>query len=222
MDSEMPRTEKGWLSLTEASALLGVHPTTLRRWADAGNIPCLRTPGGHRRFRAAGLQAWMGRTQNSDLSASVEVVMQKALGLTRQEMVVQRIPEESWYSAFHQEGERKQLQDSGRRLFALALQYLARIRDREPILREGRRLGAFFGEQTARRGIPLVDTVRAFFFYRESLLRAARPGLLGAGQYDDEEVRIHRELRQFLDEVMYACLARYESIRYETTQPVSG
>ena len=39
-----------WLSLSEASALLGVHASTLRRWADSGRVPCQRTPGGHRRF----------------------------------------------------------------------------------------------------------------------------------------------------------------------------
>jgi hypothetical protein len=31
------------------------------------------------------------------------------------------------------------------------------------------------------------------------------------GQYDSEDVRIHRQLRRFMDEVMYSCLASYES-----------
>jgi len=57
----------------------------------------------------------------------------------------------------------------------------------------------------------LVDTVRALFFFRESLLRAAKPGQATPGQYDAEDVRIHRQLRHFLDEVMYACLANYEA-----------
>ena len=39
-----------WLSLGQASALLNVHSSTLRRWADGGLVPHQRTPGGHRRF----------------------------------------------------------------------------------------------------------------------------------------------------------------------------
>ena len=39
------------LRLSEAASLLGVRPETLRRWADAGTVPCVRTPGGERRFR---------------------------------------------------------------------------------------------------------------------------------------------------------------------------
>ena len=43
-----------WLTLSEAAEQLGVHPTTLRRWADNGDIPVSVTPGGHRRFLETG------------------------------------------------------------------------------------------------------------------------------------------------------------------------
>lgn len=39
-----------WLTLSEAIDVLGVHETTLRRWADKGAIKTVRTPGGQRRF----------------------------------------------------------------------------------------------------------------------------------------------------------------------------
>ena len=38
-----------WLTLKEACDFLGVHYTTLRSWADKGEISVFRTPGGHRR-----------------------------------------------------------------------------------------------------------------------------------------------------------------------------
>ena len=44
------------LGTAAAAQLLGVHPDTLTRWADAGLIPCWRTPGGHRRFTRADLE----------------------------------------------------------------------------------------------------------------------------------------------------------------------
>jgi excisionase family DNA binding protein len=47
----------GSLRLSEAAALLGVSPITLRRWADDGKVASQRTPGGQRRFRREDLQA---------------------------------------------------------------------------------------------------------------------------------------------------------------------
>ena len=207
----MSMNEREWLSLTEAGALLGVHPTTLRRWTDAGEVPCFRTPGGHRRYRVVDLAAWMEGKQPAAPIPHSEALVQSAVGWTRQEMSVQHVAAESWYAAFVQEDERQKMRDTGRRLFGLAIQYMGRTRDHEPVLQEGRRIGEFYGQQSAVHGVSLVDTVRALFFFRESLLRAARPGQASPGQYDAEDVRIHRQLRHFLDEVMYACLARYEA-----------
>jgi excisionase family DNA binding protein len=48
---------ESWLSITEAAKVLGVHPSTLRRWADTDQVPFTRTHGGHRRFSLASLQA---------------------------------------------------------------------------------------------------------------------------------------------------------------------
>lgn len=49
--------DPGWVSLTEACELLGVSPSTIRRWADSGMVRTFVTPGGHRRFSRAGLLA---------------------------------------------------------------------------------------------------------------------------------------------------------------------
>ncbi len=38
------------ITLPSAARMLGVGPTTLKRWSDQGRIPHTRTPGGHRRF----------------------------------------------------------------------------------------------------------------------------------------------------------------------------
>lgn len=39
----------------EVSAIMRVHPKTVTRWAKAGKIASLRTPGGHRRYRRGDL-----------------------------------------------------------------------------------------------------------------------------------------------------------------------
>jgi len=40
------------LTPSEVSALLRVDPKTVSRWAQTGQLPCVRTLGGHRRFPA--------------------------------------------------------------------------------------------------------------------------------------------------------------------------
>jgi hypothetical protein len=47
-------------------------------------------------------------------------------------------------------------------------------------------------------------------FFREALISAARPGLSTRGNYDAEDVRIHRSLRQFLNQIFFAAMAGFE------------
>lgn len=41
------------LTPSEVAEMFGVEPQTVTRWAAAGKINCIKTPGGHRRFREA-------------------------------------------------------------------------------------------------------------------------------------------------------------------------
>ncbi len=50
MSGTANKPKSGRLSLGPASRLLGIHPDTLRRWADEGRISAFISPGGHRRF----------------------------------------------------------------------------------------------------------------------------------------------------------------------------
>lgn len=44
------------LSMADAAAMLGVSATTLRRWADEGQIKAIKFPSGHRRFELIEIQ----------------------------------------------------------------------------------------------------------------------------------------------------------------------
>jgi excisionase family DNA binding protein len=48
-----------WLTLGQAAAFLGAAQSTVRKWADAGRLPAFYTPGGHRRFQRADLEAFL-------------------------------------------------------------------------------------------------------------------------------------------------------------------
>jgi excisionase family DNA binding protein len=47
------------LSTRQVATLLGVGEATVKRWADAGEIECFRTPGGHRKFRLRDVTAFV-------------------------------------------------------------------------------------------------------------------------------------------------------------------
>src|SRR5207249_7961743 len=59
-------TRDDWLSMQEASERLHVHADTLRQWADRGRIRTFRTPGGHRRFQAADVEALAAHSSPED------------------------------------------------------------------------------------------------------------------------------------------------------------
>ena len=56
------RREAEWLTLGQAARFLGVAQSTIRKWSDQGRVPAFYTPGGHRRFRRADLDAFLARS----------------------------------------------------------------------------------------------------------------------------------------------------------------
>ena len=52
------------LPITKAARMLGVHPNTLRAWADQGRLRCLRVNArGDRRFLVDDLHTFMGAAE---------------------------------------------------------------------------------------------------------------------------------------------------------------
>jgi excisionase family DNA binding protein len=50
------------MTLGQAAKYLGVAQSTIRKWSDIGRVPAFYTPGGHRRFRRADLDAFLDRS----------------------------------------------------------------------------------------------------------------------------------------------------------------
>ena len=57
-----PGNEHDWLTLGQAARYLGVAQSTIRKWSDDGRVPAFYTPGGHRRYRRADLEAFLERS----------------------------------------------------------------------------------------------------------------------------------------------------------------
>jgi excisionase family DNA binding protein len=71
------RDDSEWLTLGQAARVLGVAQSTIRKWSDQGRVPAFYTPGGHRRYRRADLDAFVdrsgpGRSRNGPLVLLVD------------------------------------------------------------------------------------------------------------------------------------------------------
>jgi excisionase family DNA binding protein len=66
---------KEWLTLGQAAAFLGAAQSTVRKWADGGQLPAFYTPGGHRRFRRGDLEAFLAVPRGGPGSRSSVLVV---------------------------------------------------------------------------------------------------------------------------------------------------
>jgi len=66
----------------EVATLFRVDPKTVTRWASAGRIGSIRTPGGHRRFRESEVRALL-RGVESEVSVPTQPTPQSAPYATR-------------------------------------------------------------------------------------------------------------------------------------------
>jgi excisionase family DNA binding protein len=64
-----------WLTLGQAATYLGVAQSTVRKWSDSGRLSAFYTPGGHRRFRRADLDAFLAGSSGGTATAEKPLVL---------------------------------------------------------------------------------------------------------------------------------------------------
>lgn len=187
-----------WLSLNEAAKVLGVHPSTLRRWSDEGNIASVRTEGGHRRFDRDTLIEFLDKQQEKPSSPLVPTKSNTA-GLA----------EGHWREGF-QGKTLEEIRQLGQRLLGLLMQYLTRQNEDDRFLQESRRVGNVYGKESLDNGLAMLDTVEAFLYFRShfSEMIIQLPTFPRAG--DDEELRrMTKRTDRFMNEVLLGVIEGY-------------
>jgi excisionase family DNA binding protein len=166
-----PEHSPEWISLKDAAQRLGVHPTTLRRWADAGEISVMLTPGGHRRFAIADIEQFEARRHGLRVLSGIEQIWaEQAIDRTRREL--QTYPGKSWLQAFDEE-ERAHKRQLGRRLMGVILQYVSLAEGGEALLDEARAIGREHADNALKLRLPLTAALEAALFFRDSMVEVA-------------------------------------------------
>lgn len=219
MSERLPATLGPWLELGQAAEYIGVHFTTLRRWADAGKVPCIRTPGGRRRFRIEELDAFVASLRQGVTPASA------ALQRLGQPVTVSTaghsgVRDEPWYGQLD-EAQRRAMRAEGQQLMAVLMQYGTRDNGGEAFLDEGRRLAANYGQVCHSVGLSLSDTVRAFILVRRSIADAVYSAGALAGPPDANTWRLYDRTNHFLDTMLLTIVEAFDRARVDGALPDS-
>jgi excisionase family DNA binding protein len=208
MDQMKQTRAKRWLDLSEAADLLGVHFTTVRRWADAGQLPCIRTPGGRRRFAAGDLQAFLEHARQAATPAALVPLETRTLDVARQQLHHSPGGGDRLMARFGEE-QRNRFRYSGQRLLGLLIQYGSRNDSGEAFLEQATRLAAEYGAICAEAGLTVSETVQTFLFFGHRMMDAVQHAGSLSGPYDAESHRLYQRMNEFLDAVMVATIESY-------------
>jgi excisionase family DNA binding protein len=195
-----------WVNLGRACEILGVNESTVRRWADSGEIRCFRTPGGHRRFAEGDLVAM---TQGTTRRAEHELETAAVTRIRRQLQSGGKAAA-SWYSGI-EEQERDELRPLGRRLVELVGDYLSRRGRRGQVEREVDDIGNRYGQILHDRGMPLLRAIEAFTFFRRSLDETAKQLAERNSMSAEEAARARAEIADLADRVLLGVTAAYDT-----------
>jgi excisionase family DNA binding protein len=170
------QTEDEWLSLSEAAELLGMHPATVRLWADRNELPSRRTNGGHRRFRRSDIVARLRQDAEHKPHPAAQLLVQSVLGRVRFAFSDGTLKTLPWYEHFD-DSALEAYRSLGRRVLELLLRALNDGTPADELRAESVLLGVEYGSVTRDSQVPVADAVRAFLYFRslvdESVIQLA-------------------------------------------------
>jgi excisionase family DNA binding protein len=193
-----------WLSLSAASELIGVHPATLRAWANQGRVSSQRTAGGHRRFRKSDLTRWSSKQRET--APGIDMLIHSALGRVRMTMNGADIP---WLDRLDA-AQRTLHRDLGRRLM---LDLAAALNEATASSAAARALGVDYAHLSQQQGLPLTQTIEAFLFFRDTVVDS----LIQMANYTElpnspDWLLLSRRLNTFTNAVLLSLIETYQHV----------
>jgi excisionase family DNA binding protein len=211
--SPRPVPDPGWLSLGEASRLLGVSQGTLRRWADDGRLRVFTTPGGHRRFAREAIERLLpsDRDQRPHLGLSGLTPARLAQAYRR----TATTPAEGSWGAVLTDADRDGFRDLGRRLSQALVEHLDALEPemRTARLAEATQISADYGRLGARAGLSMGEVVEGFLAFRRPFLAEAVVVARRRGFDMDEVTGLYEDAELALDHLVVAAMSGHGLVR---------
>lgn len=192
--------------------MLGVHASTLRRWADTGKIAHVKTLSGRRRFERAVVQGMRAEMQpEAGAAPAPQHFEERTLDYTRQRTSMLAAQPATWMTMLSEE-QRMLFRYGGQRLLGLMLQFISRTGSAETYLEEGRRVAADYGQVCARAGLSPAQTAEAFLYFRRSILESVHSTRM-SGPHDPDGDRIFLRTVDFFDALLVATIESHARAR---------
>jgi excisionase family DNA binding protein len=201
--------ESSWLTLSKASELLGIHPTTLRAWVDAGMVHAFLTPGGHRRFKESELRAFLESRRANLSPRGAEPIPEQAIAQVRNQLRHMDVARHTWYRRLSDD-EKNRHRTTGAQLLRLLLSYVSRQDNPEQFLAQARQVAQEYGRNFAAADSSVSELAQAFLFFRRMIVNAAYSPTANRVMNDEEGMRLLERINEFMDELLIATLDAFD------------
>ena len=198
---------KEWLSLSAAAELLGVHPSTVRKWSDSGKLPVHLTEGGHRRYRLSEVEHWQSSRETGE-NLDIDGLLDQVLHAVRVHIQHQPLEAENWYARLDEET-REHYRTSGRSLAHAILFHLAA--DREDSNGAGAHAVGFeYSARSRKHNLSEIDAARAYLFFRGLVLEAILTAYQSMhGTSPAAWAQMLKRFNEFTDQTLLSILESY-------------
>lgn len=204
-------SQRNLITISEASRMLGVSEATLRQWTDENKVRAFITPGGHRRYNRAELRSFVGKQHRVHGIKDLATKIEDSAPVYR-ELAQEHFSTASWYSKLDAESQRH-LAESGRRLLYLVKRYITEPLKQKEVEELARNIGDDFGEQVARLGLSLTESIEAFMLHRNPVMNAATDLMKRRESLNERVVEAIPLVTHIMDETLIALVAAYQRYR---------
>ncbi|MDE2775150.1 MAG: helix-turn-helix domain-containing protein [Chloroflexota bacterium] len=197
-----------WVSLRRAAEILGVHPATVRNWADSGKLPYRRTAGKHRRFNVNELTDYLD-AQGDIQPVELQIIIQNALGQTRMQVGSEGLETAPWYQAMSDEG-KGHLREQGRRVLEALRRFVAAGAPSSG-LASAITLGKDYAAYLIDDGLTLPQAMRGFYFFSDFVLNSILTwSELSPPKSSTEWSTLLRQVNTYMNAIQLSIVEYYE------------
>jgi excisionase family DNA binding protein len=208
--TESADAKQSWITLGAAAEMLGVSESTVRRWADSGEIHSFRTRGGHRRVLEEDLRHIVA---NATAAPSRDADRISDLAIARVRRRISRGRQTHAMDAFEglSEDVLGRLRLLGRQLVDLFARYIAADTKKERFTEDARTIGREYGRMMVSEHVGLTAAITTFNNMRRSIEETASQIATEAGLPTEDAVEAVEDILVLADVVLEGMAEVYEA-----------